>query len=241
MSRQARQQSNTGVYHVIQRGVNRMLIFHEDADRRMFLDLLKSQAGEFFKVYCFCLMDNHIHLIVKTSRLSFYIHRILTAYAIWFNHKYEREGYLFQDRFKSEVIEDQGYLLRCFRYVLQNPLKAGLCHKISEYRWTSYSVYFNPVDSFVSTEFLTLFFDSKADFQAYMLEDDDGEFMEAGYQFKDHEVRKLLEEMLEGESFEILTKVEQRQVLKVLKQNPNIGLRQLARITGVSLGIIHRL
>ena len=99
MSRQARQQSNTGVYHVIQRGVNRMLIFHEDADRRMFLDLLKSQAGEFFKVYCFCLMDNHIHLIVKTSRLSFYIHRILTAYAIWFNHKYEREGYLFQDRF----------------------------------------------------------------------------------------------------------------------------------------------
>lgn len=96
MSRQARQQSNTGVYHVIQRGVNRMLIFHEDADRRMFLDLLKSQAGEFFKVYCFCLMDNHIHLIVKTSRLSFYIHRILTAYAIWFNHKYEREGYLFK-------------------------------------------------------------------------------------------------------------------------------------------------
>ena len=84
MSRQARQQSNTGVYHVIQRGVNRMLIFHEDADRRMFLDLLKSQAGEFFKVYCFCLMDNHIHLIVKTSRLSFYIHRILTAYAICF-------------------------------------------------------------------------------------------------------------------------------------------------------------
>ena len=226
MSRQARQQSNTGVYHVIQRGVNRMLIFHEDADRRMFLDLLKSQAGEFFKVYCFCLMDNHIHLIVKTSRLSFYIHRILTAYAI---------------RFKSEVIEDQGYLLRCFRYVLQNPLKAGLCHKISEYRWNSYSVYFNPVDSFVSTEFLTLFFDSKADFQAYMLEDEDGEFMEAGYQFKDHEVRKLLEEMLEGKSFEILTKVEQRQVLKVLKQNPNIGLRQLARITGVSLGIIHRL
>ena len=53
MSRQARQQSNTGVYHVFQRGVNRMLIFHEDADRRMCLDLLKSQAGEFFKVYCF--------------------------------------------------------------------------------------------------------------------------------------------------------------------------------------------
>lgn len=68
MSRQARQQSNTGVYHVIQRGVNRMLIFHEDADRRMFLDLLKSQAGEFFKVYCFCLMDNHLTSSLRTPK-----------------------------------------------------------------------------------------------------------------------------------------------------------------------------
>ena len=87
MSRQARQQSNTGVYHVIQRGVNRMLIFHEDADRRMFLDLLKSQAGEFFKVYCFCLMDNHIHLIVKTSRVCFFINRVLKADGRLFNKK----------------------------------------------------------------------------------------------------------------------------------------------------------
>ena len=87
MSRQARQQSNTGVYHVIQRGVNRMLIFHEDADRRMFLDLLKSQAGEFFKVYCFCLMDNHIHLIVKTSRFNFYIKMKFTEYSKNFKKK----------------------------------------------------------------------------------------------------------------------------------------------------------
>ena len=99
MSRQARQQSNTGVYHVILRCVNRMLIFHEDADRRMFLDLLKSQAGEFFKVYCFCLMDNHIHLIVKTSRLSFYIHRLFTADALLFYNKYERVGFIFKDSF----------------------------------------------------------------------------------------------------------------------------------------------
>lgn len=241
MPRQARQRSVSGIYHVIQRGIDQIMIFRDDDDRQKFLDLLKIEAGISFKIYCYCLMDNHIHFIVESNKLSFHVHRIASLYATWFNGKYGRRGYLFQDRFKSEVIEDQGYLLRCFRYVLQNPLKAGLCHKISEYRWNSYSVYFNPVDSFVSTEFLTLFFDSKADFQAYMLEDEDGEFMEAGYQFKDHEVRELLEEMLEGKSFEILTKVEQRQVLKVLKQNPNIGLRQLARITGVSLGIIHRL
>lgn len=143
MSRQARQRSITGIYHVIQRGVGRMLIFLEDDDRRMFINLLRQQVGEHFKVYAYCLLDNHIHLIVKSDQLSVSIHRIFTVYAMWFNHKYERTGYLFQDRFKSEAIEDQGYLLRCLRYVLQNPLKAGLCDKISAYKWSSYHAYYD--------------------------------------------------------------------------------------------------
>lgn len=241
MSRQARQRSITDVYHVIQRGINRMLIFHDDDDRLMFIHLLKSQTCESFRIYCFCLMDNHIHLIVKSEQLSFHIHRIATTYAIWFNHKYERGGYLFQDRFKSETIEDQDYLLRCFRYVLQNPLKAGLCRKVSEYRWSSYGVYFNQTDSFVSTEFLPLFFDSKMDFQDFMTENDTHAFLDVDYQLKDHDVRKLLEEMLNGESFETLPKEDQKQIVRKLKQNPKIGQRQLARVTGISLNMIHRL
>ena len=241
MSRQIRQRSVTDIYHVIQRGINRMLIFLEDDDRLMFINLLKLQTCESFQVYCYCLMDNHIHLIVKSDRLSIHIHRISTIYAIWFNHKYERQGYLFQDRFKSEVIENQDYLLRCFRYVLQNPLKAGVCCKISEFRWSSYHVYFNETDSFISTEFLSLFFDCKNDFQNYVTEDDSGTFMDLDSRLKDHEVRKLLEEMLKGKSFETLSKEEQRVVLKKLKQNPKIRQRQLARITGIDLNQIHRL
>ena len=121
MSRQARQRSATEVYHVIQRGIDRMAIFYDDDDRQMFLNLLSQQVSESFKVYCYCLMDNHFHLIVKSNKLSFHIHHIASVYAGWFNHKHERRGYLFQDRFKSEAIEEEGYLLRCFRYILHNP------------------------------------------------------------------------------------------------------------------------
>ncbi len=241
MSRQARQRSITDVYHVIQRGINRALIFFEDNDREMFIDLLRSQVCTSFQVYCYCLMDNHIHLIIKSDQLSFCIHRILTTYAVWFNHKYERTGYLFQNRFKSEVIEDQEYLLRCFRYVLQNPLKAGLCRTVSEYKWSSYSVYFNSADSFVSTEFLSLFFDTKSDFQCFMAEEDAGTFMDIDYQLKDSEVRELLKEALGDRVFDALTREEQKQILRKLKQNSRIGQRQLARITGINLNIIHRL
>lgn len=241
MSRQARQRSITDVYHVIQRGIDRTSIFFEDNDRQMFVDLLRLQTCASFQVYCYCLMDNHIHLIIKSDQLSFYIHRIFTTYAVWFNHKYERTGYLFQNRFKSEVIEDQGYLLRCFRYVLQNPLKAGLCRKVAEYKWSSYPVYFNPVDSFVATEFLTLFFDNKADFQSFIAEEDTGTFMDIDSLLKDSEVRELLDEASGDRKFDTLPKEEQKQILKSLKQNPRIGQRQLARITGISLNVIHRL
>ncbi len=241
MSRQPRQQSVTNVYHVIQRGINRTLIFFEDADRRMFLEMLKSQVCDSFEVYCYCLMDNHIHLIVKSGQLSFYIHRILTSYAIWFNRKYERGGYVFQNRFRSEVIEEEGYLLRCLRYFLQNPLKAGVCRRVSAYAWSSYRAYYGAEDSFVATGFLSLFFEGEEDFRAFVAEEEAGTFMDIGCRLKDCEVREVLKEMLEGRAFDVLDRVEQKRILKKLKQDERIGQRQLARITGIDLNMIRRL
>ncbi len=236
MSRQARQQSSTGVYHVIQRGINRKAIFYDDDDRQMFLNLLCLQANPSFKVYGYCLMDNHFHLIVKSDRLSFHMHRIASVYAAWFNHKHQRRGYLFQDRFKSEVIEDEGYLLRCFRYILQNPLKAGLCKTVSSYNWSSYNVYFRASNTFVCTEFLNLFFDREEDFEAYMGQQDKEQYMdiEQMEQWTDNEVKHLIEKKTEGGNFAALPIDAQKKILKELRDYPFISIRQLARITGIS-------
>ena len=243
MSRRARQRSVTAVYHVIQRGINRMAIFCDDDDRQMFLNLLRLQVCESFKVYCYCLMDNHLHLIVKSDELSFHIHHIASIYAMWFNHKYGRHGYLFKDRFKSEVIEDENYLLRCFRYILYNPVKAGICKKVSAYRWSSYHIYYTIPDPIVTTEFLDLFFDQKEDFEMYMRGEDTGKYMDVEQfcSFTDQEVLQLLNQKLNGRSLPELPVQEKKQLLKEMKQHPSVSQRQLARITGIGFNVIRRL
>ena len=88
-------------------------------------------------LYNYCLMDNHVHLLLKTGSepLSRLMKRIGVRYAAFYKWKYHRTGHLFQDRFRSEAVEDDSYLLAVYRYITLNPVKAGLCEKPGQYRW----------------------------------------------------------------------------------------------------------
>ena len=88
-------------------------------------------------------MNNHIHLLIKEGQeeLGTVFRRIGAKYVYWYNRKYSRRGHLFQDRYKSEVVEDDGYLLTVLRYIHQNPLKAGIVKNIEQYPWSSYQDY----------------------------------------------------------------------------------------------------
>lgn len=243
MPRQARQHSNTDIYHVILRGIDRMAIFYTDDDRQMFLNFLKLQISEHFKIYCYCLMDNHVHLLLKSESLSSEMHHLASLYAMRFNHKYERCGYLFQNRFKSESVENEAYLLNCFRYILRNPVKAGLCPKPSAYRWSSYHAYFTHTDLGVDTEFLDTFFQSKEDFEAFLTFDNPQQCMDIDKISPptDKEIKQILEQKLTGKELDQLSKSEKYQLLQELKNTTNAGLRQLARITHTGYNIIRRL
>jgi len=141
MPRIARKISGTGVYHITIRGVNKETIFLDEADRKMFLRLLKKYKTELnCNVYSYCLMTNHVHLLIEDQELNIgeLMKNITCIYAWEFNKKYDRVGHLFQDRFKSQNVENQDYLLRLIRYIHRNPEKAGIC-KTEEYRWSSYN------------------------------------------------------------------------------------------------------
>lgn len=243
MSRHARQRSITDIYHVIQRGIDRMLIFREADDYQMFLNLLRLEANKSFEVYCYCLMDNHVHFIVRSDNLSFYIHHLASIYAMWFNHKYERHGYLFQDRFKSEAIEDEGYFLRCFRYILKNPVKAGICKTVAAYRWNSYQAYFSKNMPWITTQFQDSYFDSKEDFQSFIDDENTDECMDINLHnnLTDHEALVLFQKKLNGKELTELSPQQQRLLLKEMKETPGIRNKQLARISGVGFNIIRRL
>ena len=147
MSRLQREYSPTGCYHIMLRGNERKKIFLEDNDRRRFLDtLLKKKNETKLVVYGYCLMDNHIHLILRDNRneISTIMKGIATSYAMFFNTKYNRVGHVFQDRFKSEAVGDERYLMAVIRYVHNNPVKAGIVEKPDQYEWSSYGGYVFP-------------------------------------------------------------------------------------------------
>lgn len=137
MTRTAREISVYGYYHVVQKGCGGQLIF-EDADDRLYLIRLIASKCQKFKVdvIAWCLMDNHIHLLLDDghAHLSDCMHSITTAYAMYFNSKTGRRGPVFQDRFKSVPILDDDQLLNCVRYIHDNPAKARI-GTASLYRW----------------------------------------------------------------------------------------------------------
>ena len=156
MTRQPRQISLTGIYHVMLRGINRQDIFMDRDDYWKFVKTLYQQVypkDELGKplppkcdFYAYCLMPNHLHLLIrnKTESLGSVVKRIAITYAAYFNKKYERVGHLFQDRFKSEPVNDMNYFLTLIRYIHQNPIAGGITKCAEDYKWSSWIEYLTP-------------------------------------------------------------------------------------------------
>lgn len=128
-----------GTYHVFNRGVEQRAICLDDDDRRLFVSLLRMATRRFvWTLDAFTLLDNHFHLVVTThlERLSDGMHSLGFRYARAFNDRYVRVGHLFQGRFGAQVIEtDEQFFATC-GYVFENPVRAGLCARLDEYRWS---------------------------------------------------------------------------------------------------------
>jgi REP element-mobilizing transposase RayT len=139
MPRQPRHLLGDGTFHITARGVARTVIYRERDDFRAFLGLLTGAVERFtWKLHAFCLMPNHYHLVLEASRrmLSKGMHRLNGLYADGFNDRYERAGHLFQNRFGARKIEDDDYLADACCYVLENPVRAGLCATPAEWPWS---------------------------------------------------------------------------------------------------------
>jgi REP element-mobilizing transposase RayT len=126
------------------RGINRQDIFHDKNDFKRYLETLKKFSFECgVTILGYCLMTNHVHLLIHESDkdVSVFMKRLGISYAYWYNWKYERTGHVFQDRFKSEEIENDAYLLTVIRYIHQNPVKTAIAQNPEEYQWSSCAVY----------------------------------------------------------------------------------------------------
>jgi putative transposase len=141
MPRPPRPAIASGVYHVFNRGNRRADIFREESDFEHFWALLQEIGDRYgWPFFAFCLMTNHFHLVVETPEadISAGLHRLSFLYAQYFNRKYSFDGHVFQGRFKTRVVLSEMQLLSVIRYVVTNPLRAGICDRAEEWRWSSY-------------------------------------------------------------------------------------------------------
>jgi len=250
MPRTAREKSETGIYHVIARGINRQDIFHDDEDRKRYLETLKRITVEnFSKVFGYCIMSNHIHLIIKEGEagISQLMKRLGASYAYWYNLKYQRTGHVFQDRFKSENVEDDRYLLTVVRYIHLNPVKAAIVNKPEEYIWSSCRAYYGCPEYLLDLTQVSLVLDLFAsqkeqaieNMRMFEAEDNEDRCLEDAKKRKLNEdtAFNLITEKLKGcsiPSLQQMPQMERREVIKQLKSIEGLSIRQIVRITGLT-------
>ncbi|MEK7544240.1 MAG: transposase [Patescibacteria group bacterium] len=138
-------------YHVYNRGVARQPIFQDANDYQKFLKRLvelKTKKGFDHSIYAYVLMPNHFHLLIQTRKIpiSKIMTSLTTSYSMYFNKVYHRVGPLFQNRFKSKLCDKDAYFLGASRYILLNPIEAGLAKSLEDYLWSSYQELFGELD-----------------------------------------------------------------------------------------------
>ncbi len=144
MPRKARVYLPDMPYHVVQRGNNREACFYCEDDYQLYLELLKEYSVRYgVSVHAYVLMTNHYHLLL-TPRESDSISRLMQAlgsrYGFFMNKAHKRSGTVWEGRHKSSVVHEQAYLLKCYRYIELNPVRAAMVSSPEEYRWSSYGV-----------------------------------------------------------------------------------------------------
>lgn len=145
LPRLARQKNYDAIFHIMSRSITEVDLFKDTEDKLMYLSKIQKYQNLYkFKIYGYCLMDNHVHLIIDANGadISKVMHSINFSYALYFNKKHKRHGHLFQDRFKSKMILDERYLLTLSAYIHNNPRDIKDYETCPEkYEFSSLSIY----------------------------------------------------------------------------------------------------
>ena len=260
MPRRARKTGVTGVYHVMLRGVNRNVVFHDDQDFSKFIKVLELHAhpvdGDGIAkepsclIYAYCLMSNHVHLLVQEQgkTLSELMKSIGISYVSYVNKRYDRCGPLFQDRFLSEPVDDVGYFIKLLKYIHQNPLRAGMVTGLDAYPWSSWYEYKydKPGLCVHALPFSGISWEEIKEMVCHINETDDEKKMGIDHSMKmtDGQARTCIACICEKEGLNSNLKElpkENRNYVIIKALENGIGVRQLSRITFIAHSTIHRL
>nr|WP_279237190.1 transposase [Alkaliphilus pronyensis] len=218
-------------------------------DKEKFLEaILECKDKSEYRIYAYCLMINHIHILLKEGKedLGMTMRRIGASYIYWYNFKYGRVGNLFQDRYKSEVVEDDQYLFTVLRYIHQNPISAGIVEHLKDYKWSSYCEYTDKariIDSgFIFKMFNTNRKKTIRELVKFNEEKSDIVCLDVNEKkrIKDDEAIEIIKNTCNVNQCTDIQKLEKERrdnCVKVIKQQ-GLSTRSIARLTGISRSIV---
>lgn len=249
MPRVSRQKSSTQIYHIVVKGADRQVLFEERRDYFKYLELLAYFKEECeFKLYAYCLMSNHVHLLIQTTTvpLETVFRKINTTYACWFNPKYDRTGFLQGGRYFSEPVEDKRYLLTVLRYIHFNPVKAGLENYPGEkYYCSSYKDYINNHSKLTDIDFIIDEFGNLENYIDYHKENTDEQCLDiqtCKRRIPDDVAKEIIHDISgckTATDFQKLTLSIQKIYICAIHKK-GVSIRQLNRLTGTPRGVIER-
>ena len=147
MARKSRMCYESSFYHVMVQGINRENIYANGYMKEAFLNILNKKSKELdVEIIAFCIMDNHVHLLLYTEKiqnLTKLMASINTKYAKLFNKANNRVGYVYRDRYRCENIYTENHLINCIKYIHNNPIEAHICISPKDYKYSSYCSYLN--------------------------------------------------------------------------------------------------
>ena len=254
MTRTQRAISSSDIYHVIDRGAGRRLLFEDDADRLFFLDKLREcKDKNDADILAWCLMSNHAHLLVKcsTDNLVSMMRSLNTSFGRYYNGRHAHVGPVFQDRYKSFPVESEAYLMETVRYIHLNPQSAGI-GRCEEYKWSSYKSYFGE-ESLCDTAFVLDVFGGEGPFVAFHQDaTDHQEILDLVPDGESVAIRRsvipdgaaveLAKSMFGDEFANAIAskpKTERDAAIRRLK-SCGLSVRQIERLTGIGRGIIQK-
>ena len=243
--RKPRTMSESNFYHVVFKGSGGRLLFENNDDRSVFLAFLRDAlANTALYVHAFCLMDNHVHLVVEApfDELSRVASPVEQRYAQLYNLRYQRTGPLFVRPFWSEPINSEEQLLCTVRYVHNNPAAAGIC-KPADWRWSSYLVYAENIDEFgiVTSEYVLDLLGSRDAFLRFSAPEQATMLPYPGSHLTRHhsqaELASIARDILGNETLNELKRMNVRERAPHLKllASRGFGPRQIARVTDLSI------
>ncbi|MCL6559116.1 MAG: transposase [Firmicutes bacterium] len=247
------------------RGNERKDIFYDDEDRIRFLETLnKMKEDGNYHIYAYCLMSNHVHLLMKEGKDSIQrsMKRICVSYVYYFNNKYQRIGHLFQDRYRSEAVDEESYILTAARYIHNNPVKAGIVEKAEDFKWSSYKEYISKIgykQGLVEREFLLSLLSDREEraialFREFAYESVVDELIEyeestAKTRIKDTVKKNLKDEIIKvlenrGYNLENLKSCRDKKIrnelIREIRETTGASVRELSRLLGISKDMIFR-